>query len=290
MAGIAYVRKRLWNPELLIDVNKVLPYLMRESIDGSHPIAYEITWIGATQAGEELGTPATAVKDGRTVPFLVNMVSSDVADKRSTAAGAVHSVALVGVSTNSIAGYAAWNEFGETTREGQDGKPRATVEVVAMNGTTDVLATRYWIWLDAIYACEWGTGASDATGIITAESPVNTNLIVLSATQNEGEGGRWHFPPGKQVRVKHVHITPTEVFAATTGVVLAGTWTGNDQANNTDPDLNSDYFHYVTPSLSAQYDADKVSRYTTINSQCIWSETSVFASKTMYINILQIAE
>ena len=220
-AGIAYVRKRLHNPELLIDPNEIFGEsgkILRDlTPDGRFDPMYEIKWTGTTQVGEELGTALTSSKDGTTTPFIVTMVSSDVADKRSTAAGAVHSVALIGITCDA---------------DGVDGagtfipgsKTYATVEVVAMDGTTDVLATRLWIWLDAIYACEWGTGASDATGNIQAESPANTTLIALLAGQNEGEGGTWHFPANKHVTTIHSTIIPTATFAAGDGVVLTGTY------------------------------------------------------------------
>lgn len=280
MAGIAYVRKRLYNPELLVDPNDIFNngrIIRNKDLDGRFKPLYEIKWTGTTQVGEELGTAATSVKDGTTTPFLVNIVSSDVADDWDNLAGAVRSVALIGITTNSIAGYHAWNTYGTTTREGQDGRPRSTVEVVKTNGTADVLATRYWIWLDGIYACQWGTGATDATGNIDAESPTGTVLLRLLATQNEGEGGVWHFPPDKEVHTHHVTIIPTATFAAGDGVALTGTWTGMDQANNTDPDLAVDYYTYTSAGGSVQHSEglDLLSRKTTINTKVLWSEAKI---------------
>lgn len=291
MAGIAYVRKRLYNPELLIDANDIFDdgkTLRNQDNDGKFKPLYEIHWTGATQAGEELGTAATSVKDGTTTPFQITVVSSDVADNRSTAAGAVHSVALIGVTTNSIAGYAAWNTYGTTTREGEDGEPKATVEVVAMNGTTDVLSTRYYLWVDAVYACEWGTGATDATGNIQVESPANTVLLSLLAGQNEGEGGTWHFPPEKHVHTHHVTITPTATFAAGDGLILTGAWTSFDQSNNSDPDLNVDYYAYTSAGGSVQQSEglDMIRRHTTINSKVLWSEALVANSIVYDLHII----
>ena len=286
MAGIAYVKKRLYNPELLVDPTELLPNRLVQDINKSHQHVYEITWKGATQAGEELGTAATLVKVGTTVPFLVTVVSAS-ADDTNAADKDVRAVALIGITTNSIAGYQAWNDSGEATRAGQDGKPLSTVEVVLMNGTSDVLSTRYYIWLDAMYAVNWGSGGQDAAGNITAESPANTNLIVLLAGQNEGEGGVWHFPPNHYVTTQHIHITPTEVFAATTGVVVQAEFTAFDQALNTDPDLDIDYYQYTTPSLDAEYIRENISRRSTIASKCLWKETTVFASKAVFLNIVQ---
>lgn len=284
MVGIAYVRKRLWNPEVLIDPNKIFGengQLLRMKTDGSIEPLYEIKWTGGTQAGEELGTAVTSAKDGTTTPFVVTVVSSDVADNRSTAAGAVHSVALIGISIDAS----------EVNAEGTilpGVIPKASVEVVAMNGTTDVLALRLYLWLDAIYACEWGTGATDATGNIQAESPANTVLISLLATQNEGEGGTWHFPANKAVHTHHVSLTPTATFAAGDGVVLTGAYTSFDQANNSDPDLNIDFYTYTSAggSVSEGVGLDIIHRFTTINSKVLWVETLIANSIVYSIHII----
>lgn len=286
MAGIAYVKKRLWNPELIIDPTVLFPKRLRQDINKRHQHTYEITWHGTTQAGEELGTAATSVKVGTTTPFLVTVVSSS-ADDTDLSNKDVRAVALIGITTNSIAGYQAWLEFGVTTRAGRDGRPLATVEVILMNGTADVLSTRYYIWLDALYAVNWGSGGQDAAGNITAESPANTTLIALAAGQNEGEGGSWHFPPNHYVTTQHIHITPTEVFAATTGVVLQSEFTAFDQPTNTNPDLDIDYYQYTTPSLDAEYTRETLSRCSTIASKCLWKETTVFAAKAVFLNIIQ---
>ena len=286
MAGIAYVKKRLWNPELIVDPTVLLPNRLVQDVNKRHQHLYEITWKGATQAGEELGTPATSVKDGTTTPFQVTVTSSH-ADDTNAADKDVRAVALIGITTNSIAGYQAWNDNGVSTRAGQDGKPLSTVEVVLMNGVADVLATRYFLWLDGLYAVNWGSGGANAAGNITAESPANTNLIVLLAGQNEGEGGVWHFPPDHYVTTQHIHITPTEVFAATTGVVVQSEFTAFDRATNTGPDLDIDYYQYTTPSLDAEYVRENIARRSTIASKCLWKETTVFASKAVFINILQ---
>ena len=293
MAGIAYVKKRLWNPELLIDPNEIFGthgQLLKQWDEHKQrysPI-YHITWTGATQAGEELGTAATSAKDGTTTPYIVNLVSAGATDDRDNAAGAVHSVALVGVSTNSIEGYTKWQDD-PNSKEGKLGKPLATVEVVAMDGATDALGTRYWIWLDAIYACEWGTGATDAAGNIDAEAPTGTVLIRLLAGSNEGEGGRWHFPPDRHVVTYHTTIMPTATFAAGDGVVLDGAYTSFDQSNNSDPDLNVDYYTYTSAggSVGTPQEEHGIARHTTINSQVIWTETLIANSIVYHIKISQ---
>lgn len=286
MAGIAYVRKRLYNPEVLVDPDEILghngKFLKMEGPDKTLETMYEIKWTGATQAGEELGTAVTSAKDGRTTPYLITVVSSNVADKRSTAAGAVHSVALIGVSVDS-------SELNGDGTLASWANPKTTVEVVHMDGTTDVLATRYWIWFDAMYACEWGTGANDATGNITGESPANTTLIALIIGQNEGEGGTWHFPANKEVHTQHVSITPTATFAAGDGVVLTGAYTGFEQENNTDPDLNVDYYTYTSAggSVSEGGNLDLIHRHTTLNSKVLWLETTIANSIVYSLHIVQ---
>ena len=67
------------------------------SLDRFDPM-YEIKWTGATQAAaEELGTIATSAKDGRTTPYIVNLVSSDATDDRDNAA-------LSGIKINVVMG------------------------------------------------------------------------------------------------------------------------------------------------------------------------------------------
>jgi len=292
VAGIAYVKKRLYNPELIIDPNEIFGpngwFLRANDPNGKFNPIYEIHWTGTTQAAEELGTAATSVKDGTTTPFLVNIVSSDVADDWDNLAGAVRSVALIGITTSSLADYLQW-QLDPTSVAGERGRPRTTVEVVKTNGTADVVATRYNVWLDGIYACQWGTGATDATGNIDAESPTGTVLIRIAATQNEGEGGVWHFPPGKDLETLHVALTPTATFAAGDGVVLTGTFTSFDQSNNSDPDLNVDYFAYTSAGGSVAHGevGIELPRKTTINSKVLWSEALIANAIVYDIHIIQ---
>ena len=202
MAGPVYVKKRLWNPELIIDTNSVLPNELKQTIRGYNIPTYSIKWTGTPQAGEELGTAADSVKDGSTTPFVVTVVSSSNSDKRTTAAGMAHSVALIGVSVSAAEG-----------KRLDVSNAKSTVEVVSMNGTTDVTATRYWLWVDHAYVCEWGTGAThDAEGDITIESPADTDLLTIKATYNESNGGVWHFPAGKKVKMRYVKLHQQKIL------------------------------------------------------------------------------
>ena len=278
MAGIAYVRKRVYNPELILDPNGVLPMKLKQSnIKGNNPIYY-IKWEGATQAGEELGTAAASVKDGTTTPFQVVTVRTDnAADSRAVAAGAAHSVALVGLTVSSVAAYTA----GEV--------PLVTIEVVAMAGTTDVTSTRFFVWLDHAYVCEWGTGASDATGTITMEAPANTTLLTIAATQNESDGGVWHFPADRRVFTHSVRIESTDAVGAGNGVVLTNTCTSFDQTNNTDPDLDVDTYAMVQGGgdYREYHPINPLGRYTTVASKSLWSEALVTATEPLHIEIIQ---
>jgi hypothetical protein len=284
MAGIAYVYKRLWNPDLVIDANNVLPRGARQAINGDNRPTYHIKWHGTTQAAEELGTAAASVKDGTTTPFQITVVSSDVGDNRSTAAGYVHSVALIG-----IAGYTAWLNDGITTTDGYNGRPQTTVEVVAMNGTTDVLSTRYYLWVDHAYACEWGTGAThDAEGNITIESPANTTLLTIAATFNESDGGVWHFLEGASVITTRVKFRPTATLAAGDGVVLTGTFTGFDKQLNDANVIDSvDTYTYIHYGGGQEQSPEIFSRYATRASKCLWSEALVANAKAINIEIVQ---
>ena len=273
MAGPVYVKKRLYNPELIIDPNGVLPNSLKQTIRGYNIPTYFIKWTGTPQVGEELGTAAGSVKDGTTIPFLANVVSSDVADDRGTAAGAAHSIAFIGISVPSIQAYNQW--LAEPSKY-YDSRPKATVEVVALDGTTDVYATRYWLWIDGGYICEWGTGATDATGNVTIESPPNTTLIAIAATYNEGEGGVWHFAPGKKVKTRRVKMDMTAAAAAQDGVNLSGTFTSFDQTNNSDPDVNVDHYTVSSPGQAAkEWGESDLYRWTTVSSKCLWSEALI---------------
>lgn len=286
MAGIAYVRKRLYNPEILIDPDEILghngKFLKMEAPDKTLEPMFEIKWTGGTQVGEELGTAVTSAKDGRTTPYLVNIVSSDVADDWDNLAGAVRAVALIGISVD----VSEINGDGTLNR---NAKPKTTVEVVRTNGTADVVATRYFIWLDGIYSVLWGTGATDATGNIDAEAPSGVVLIRLLAGQNEGEGGTWHFPADTAVHAHHVTLTPTATFAAGDGVVLSGTFTGFEQENNIDPDLNVDFYTYTSAggSVSEGEALDIIHRHTTLNSKVVWSEALIGNSIVYSLHIIQ---
>jgi len=294
MAGIAYVYKRLWNPEILVDPDNILPNKCRRLFNGKYDPTYVIKWHGATQAGEELGTAADSVKSGTTTPFQITVVSSDVGDDRDTAAGFVHSVALIGVSVESTAAYTEWLANGSTTTLGEAGRPKSTVEVVHMNGTSDVLSTRYYLWVDHAYACEWGTGAThDAEGDITIESPADTDLLTIKATYNESQGGVWHFPPGALVRTEYVRMMPTATLAAGDGVVLTATLSGFDQelndANITDCTDTFTYIHYGN-NQSVEIPGDKIQRYATKESKCLWTETLVANTQSINIQIVQTTQ
>lgn len=278
MAGIAYVRKRVYNPELIIDPDGVLPQKLHNThIHKNNPIYY-INWTGTTQlAAEELGTPKTNTADGTTTPYLVNVVSSSVLDDYDdTATGAVRSVALIGLTVSSVAAYTA----GEI--------PLVTVEVLRTNGTADVNSTRYFVWLDAAYACQWAA-EFDAAGTIDLEAPSGTVQIVITAGQNEGEGGEWHFPPGRRLFTHSVRIESTDAVGAGNGVIVTNTCTCFDDVLNSDPDLDADIYAMVQGAgdYREYHPINPLGRYTTVNSSSEWSEIYVTGAEPIHIEIIQ---
>lgn len=266
MAGPVYVKKRLYNPELIIDANSVLGDSLRQQINGRRQTFYTIKWTGTPQAGEELGTAADSAKDGTTTPFTVIVVSASNSDKRATAAGMVHSVALIGVSVSIAEAVAS-----DLTN------PKATVEVIAMNGTTDVSSTRMWLWVDHAYACEWGTGDThDAEGDITIESPADTDLLTIKATYNESNGGRWHFPAGRRLTTHRVKMSMTAVAAVQDGNALSGTFTGFEKELNDASNNDVDYYIQTSPGNECiTFPRETVFRNTTKKSCCVWSNTLI---------------
>ena len=285
MVGITYVRKRLYNPEVLVDPTGIFGLngriLKQQDPEGTLEPMFEVKWTGATQAGEELGTAANSVKDGTTTPFLCTVVSAAVTDI-NTSIGHVRAVALIGVSVTAA-------ELNGDATINRDAKPKTTVEVVLMNGTTDVLSTRYYLWVDHAYAVNWGSGGADASAAITIESPANTALLTIAITQNESNGGSWHFPTDKSVHTHHVSITPTATFAAGDGVVLTATWTVLDNLLNTDADLAVDYFAYTSAggSVSEGAGLDILHRKTTASTKCLWSEALITNSIVYDLHIIQ---
>ena len=160
-----------------------------------------------------------------------------------------------------------------------------------MNGTTDVLSQRYYLWVDHVYACEWGSGAThDAEGNITVESPANTTLLALAATFNEGEGGTWHWRKDSWISLHAITIKPTAALAAGDGCVV----TSNhefynhiyDDENIIDIVDTYPYIHYGG-GLNVHEDEDIKRFVATDKAFCMWSEALVANSQTIDIHILQ---
>lgn len=279
MAGPVFVKKRLWNPELIIDPNGVLPNELKQTIRGYNIPTYSIKWTGTPQIGEELGTAADSVKDGTTTPFIITVVSASALDDRDNAAGAAHSVALVGISVSAAEGKAL-----------DISNAKSTVEVIAMNGQSDVLATRYWLWVDHAYVCEWGTAAThDAEGDITIESPADTDLLTIKATYNESNGGVWHFPTGKKVKTRMVKMSMNAVAAAQDGNVLSGTFTSFDQPLNDASNNDVDYYGNTSPGESnKEWGEQDLYRWSTKTSKVLWSNALVANAVVSDIEVQQI--
>lgn len=278
MAGPVYVYKRLWNPEIVVDPDGILPNKCKRFINNRQDTTYVMRWVGATQAAaEEFGTAVASEKDGTTTPFQITVKSSDALDDRGNAAGMVHSIALIGLSVANVQAYTV----GEET-------PKTTVEVIHMDGLTNVLSTRYYLWVDHAYACEWGTGAThDAEGNITIESPALTVLFQITATYNESNGGTWHFPTGKWVRTQDVYVMPTSSMAVADGIGVTALYSGFDQALNDSNIVDgTEYYTWIFGGNAPLLAIDKgVARYTTSAAKVTWKEILLANSMTFDVTV-----
>lgn len=236
MAGIAYVQIRLWNPgreNIYGDTSNVLNYLERPYMDTRRNFKhFEIFWVSVVQAAaEELGTAATSDKDGTTTPYQLTAVSTDVKD--DVVGVGARRIAVIGVSVSSIGAFKAGEQ------------PKLTVEVMDMDGTTDVLSSRWYLWIVHVYVCDVGT-ETDTAGTLTVESPANTNLYVITAGQNESEGGTLKFAAGDLVKLDMVRIFPTATLAAGDGAALEiGSAAFEYQILATAEDFPTDYYTYI---------------------------------------------
>jgi hypothetical protein len=287
MAGPTYCYRRLWNigrKNIYGDTSNVLNYLERRTYHeaANHPYL-EFHWFGATQAGEEMGGAPDSDKDGTTTPFQITVVSADANDTDAST-GDARKVAIFGVTVASIADYSKW--LGDSSHK--PGKPTQTCEVINLNGTTDVLSSRWYLWCNGAFVCDWGSGGDDAKGDITIESPADTDLYTIKATTNESNGCRWHFVAGDLVTLDFMSIQTDATLAAGDGVVVKATESGFENELYTAPDMPDSYFTYIhygntnpnnmkhlwiTPKL-----ATKTAKLTMI-------ETLVANSKNMQIRI-----
>ena len=208
MAGIAYSKIRLYNipkdhifgdTSNLLDLKKTMHHAPSHKLNQPFFLVY---WEGATQAAaEELGLAADAGKDGTTTPFQIIAVSAAVTDI-DTSIGHVRKLAIIGLTTNSGAGYAAYLASPDTPA-GKAGKPILSVEVMNMNGTTDVTSVRFYLRAPIkAYAIQWGSGGDDASAAITIEAPANTTLIQIAITQNESNNCTFWFPKDTDVFIE----------------------------------------------------------------------------------------
>lgn len=278
MAGNVFVKIRLWNPGkdcIYGDSSHVLPnYLQKKIVGFDQNVKYlEVFYAGATQADEELGTAADKVEDGTTTPFQIIVVSAQATDI-DTDGGKVRKVALIGV-TVSAADAAALNVS----------NAKLTVEVINMNGTTDVLSARYYVRLIHAYACDWGSGGGDAEGDITIESPADTDLQTIKATQNESNGCVFFFAAGDQPLLDFVQFGDTATLAAGDGVILECDEYGFERTTNVEadyPTLSYSYMHYGN---TMRYEKCwVVPRLATLQTKLTWTHQLVGNSKTINIH------
>lgn len=257
------------------DTSNVLDYCQATLPDGKNRKFYEIKWLGATQAGEELGTAVSSVKDGTTVPFQITVVSSQANDT-DAATGDVRKVAIIGPTVSSVGAYNA----GEA--------PKDTVEVVNMNGASDVLASRWYLKFVHACAVDWGSAGGDAVGNITIESPANTTLATIAAGYNESDGGILYFAAGDRVRLDRISIELADAtIAAGDGVYLTVTPSCFYNEVNDEGDMEAFYYHSIYPysglPQSQVLHAWDVSLLATKTSSLKFEETLVVNSQTYCI-------
>jgi hypothetical protein len=180
----------MWNPEYT-NITTNLKAIRKDDVHGRRPVFIEIFYTGTSSTNAtEIGAAGDAAKDGTTTPFKVNVVSSSANDADS-AAKHVRKVRIMGVSVPAMAADSTIAATtGTVNQSWANGMEQYTLEEVAMNGTTDVYSQRFWIRVMGFYACEWGSGGTDAAGNITLEAPANTALFTIAAAANESQGGK----------------------------------------------------------------------------------------------------
>ena len=240
MAGIAYSKIRLYNiPKTHIfgDTSNLLDLQKTMHTDPERTPTFIVYWEGATQAAaEELGTAATAAKDGTTTPFQIIAVSAAVTDI-DTSGGHVRKLAIIGLTTNSAAGYAAYLAA-PTTPAGKAGKPILSVEVMNMNGTTDVTSTRFYLREPIkAYAIQWGSGGPDASAAITIEAPANTALLTIAINQNESNACTLWFPKDTDVLVEQGNFNVNDATLTGQGDGMLTSITELSFEDGADPDF-----------------------------------------------------
>jgi len=225
---------RLWNipaEHIFGDSENILGDLKKLIHDdedrGLKPVI-TVFWEGATQAGaEELGTAPTAAKDGTGTVFQVVVVSVGAGDA-DIAGGHVRKVAIMGMTTNSQAGYDSYL-LDPTTPAGKAGKPILSIEVLNMNGITDVTSARFYLRTpNHFYAIQWGSAGDDASAAITLEAPANTPLLTIAINQNESNGCTLWFPKDTEVLVHQGNFNINDATITGQGDGMMTTFTQND--------------------------------------------------------------
>lgn len=240
------IKKRLWNPgnNIIGDTDGILSNLNRKSLisTGQGGRGIEVFWSG-TAEDSEAGGAADNILDGTTLPVKCIVVSAQATDIDSIT-GHVRKVAIIGLAVKSLSDFQLGVENADLY-----------VEVVNMNGTTDVNTQLYYLRLIHMYAIQWGSGDDDAAGAITLEYPANTTMIQINAAENESQGGLLFFPEDSKVAVLYASIDINAVPTVADGVAIELKYDNFDLQGDTDGDFN-------TKSISAHsyvphYQTDK---------------------------------
>ena len=167
---------RLYNPDW---VSPAITDLQRYDVHGRTDMYFEVFYTGTASAtATEIGVAANSVDATHlTLPMQLIIVSAQATDI-DTDAGKVRKIRIIGITVESQIDFVNGDE-----------KPVYSVEEVNMNGSTDVTTVRYYLREIKAYASDWGSGGHDAEGDITIEEPADTDLLTISATFNESNGG-----------------------------------------------------------------------------------------------------
>ena len=275
--ALTKIYKRYWNPpsgDIIGDTTGILNGL-RKRLNGGYRPTLEIYWAGLSEA-LEMGGTATEVLNGTATPLQLFVDCAQNTDI-DTAGGHVRKIAVIGLSmkASEIAGYALGSGSSEYVA------PRLTVELIALNGTTGKSSVNYYTRLIHAYACQWGTAGADASGDITVESPATTDMLTITAAENESSSGIFYFPAGMEVEVDHTRMN---IYAKPTapgdGFSVTITQDGFEGAGGTDPDFD---YTCVVIGYTPQWHDDHFmagSRFTELDAQMKYTLANINAAVT----------
>lgn len=145
-------------------------------------------------------------------------------------------MALIGLTVRDVQKFLK----GSSDRDYEN--PKLTVEVINMNGTTNVNTNLYYLRVCHVFACDWGSGDDDAAGNITVEYPENTALLTIAANYNESNASVLYFHAHQEVLWDYFDLQLADTsIAAADGIQISCTENGFEDELNDDADLAITY-------------------------------------------------